>query len=353
MRIRSAAQFLRCMAILAAALGGCQTADRTSSTSRLGLGTSLSSSPTVAVDPDNSKLASGDAKPSVVQVSGAAEQAVLPSEGKGTTDPRLPDDLTVATTVPALPSSAEPKASAKENRDRAGQDAQRPVVANLPPAPAGPGSPADPSAAQLTLDAAIAISLDRNPTLVSLRASEPVAQAALDVARHYPFNPYVQVEATPIVKDLGGGNGAVLNYVLLMQTLEFAHQQDFREASAAAACNQVRWNIVAAELTNMATTERLYLTALYQRDLRDLAARTAALYEEVDADVERRLSSGPFQARRRDHRARLPPPESQTSGAYRTELQSGAAGIGAAAQRRARSELPTVGAARRIRVAAD
>ena len=59
--------------------------------------------------------------------------------------------------------------------------------------------------------------------------------------------------------------------------LELAHQQRYREASAQAALNQVRWNIVAAELTNTATTEKLYFTALYQRDLRDLARR-ATIY---------------------------------------------------------------------------
>ena len=58
-----------------------------------------------------------------------------------------------------------------------------------------------------------------------------------------------------------------------------------------AALNQVRWNIVAAELTNMATTEKLYFTALYQRDLRDLARRAAELNEQLARSAEKRVSA--------------------------------------------------------------
>ena len=67
----------------------------------------------------------------------------------------------------------------------------------------------------------------------------------------------------------------------------------------AAALNQVRWNVVAAELTTLATTEKLFFTALYQRDLRDLAQRAATLNEELAADVERRFKVGARQARGR------------------------------------------------------
>jgi len=155
----------------------------------------------------------------------------------------------------------------------------------LQPAPAGDtGIP-------LTLDGAIATALDRNPNLVSLRAGEPVARAVYGVAETYPWNPYVQIEVLPYARDASGNTQAVTNYVLLMQTLEFAHQGRYRKAGAAASLNQVRWNIVQAELTSTAQTERLYFSALYQRDLRDLAARTAALNDELLGIVERRYQA--------------------------------------------------------------
>jgi outer membrane protein, heavy metal efflux system len=151
-----------------------------------------------------------------------------------------------------------------------------------------------PASVPLTLDRAIAISLDQNPTLVAQRAADPVAEAALRVAQTYPFNPYVQVEVIPYARDIEGNLGAVKHYVYLMQTLELAHQQRHREASATAALNQVRWNIVQAELLNSAMTERLFFTALYQRDLRDLARRNADLNEELRGAVERRLQANPL-----------------------------------------------------------
>jgi outer membrane protein TolC len=77
-----------------------------------------------------------------------------------------------------------------------------------------------------------------------------------------------------------------------MQTLELAHQQRYREASALASRTQVCWNVVQAELTNAALTEKLYFTALYQRDLRDLARLTASLNEQLLGVVQRRFNAG-------------------------------------------------------------
>ena len=163
-------------------------------------------------------------------------------------------------------------------------EALLPVTAPAIAPPEGSGA--------LTLDQAIAVGLQQNPTLVALRATQPVAEAALRVAQTYPFNPYVQVEVCPVDHELGTGQGAILNYVYLMQTLELAHQSRYREASAAAARNQVCWNVVHAELTNAAQTEKLYFTALYERDLRDLARLTAAQNERVLGIVERRFTAG-------------------------------------------------------------
>ena len=53
---------------------------------------------------------------------------------------------------------------------------------------------------QMTLDQAISTSLDRNPTLVALRATDPIARAVLHVAETYPFNPYVQLEVLPYAR---------------------------------------------------------------------------------------------------------------------------------------------------------
>ena len=125
--------------------------------------------------------------------------------------------------------------------------------------------------ASLTLPQSIALALEQNPDLITLRQSENVGSAALGVAQTYPFNPFVQVQATPYQEARSGGPGTTYHYVLLMQTIQLAHQQQFREEGAASALNSTRWNIHQAELQNVAQTERLYFNLLYQRGLLELA----------------------------------------------------------------------------------
>lgn len=161
-----------------------------------------------------------------------------------------------------------------------------PPVADPAPAPREPAA-----GLPLTIDSAIAVALDRNPALISLRASEPVAHAAYHVSEVYPWNPFVQVAVLPYARDKAGDLLGVNHYVWLMQTVELAHQQRHREASASAAWGQVRWNIVQAELANAAQTERLYFTALYQRELRDLAVQAARLNEQLRGVVDRRFKA--------------------------------------------------------------
>ena len=59
-----------------------------------------------------------------------------------------------------------------------------------------------------------------------------------------------------------------------------------------AALNTVRWNILQAELLNVAQTERLYFTALYQRGIRDLARASATLNDQLLTISERQLNAG-------------------------------------------------------------
>lgn len=174
--------------------------------------------------------------------------------------------------------------------------------------PAEVSSGDQPAEIRLTLVQAIDTALALNPDLVALRRNEGVSQGALGVARTYPFNPFVQVQATPFQDAKLGGPGTTNHYVLLMQTLQLGHQQRFREASAMAALTSVRWNIHQAELLNMAQTERLYFTALYQRGLRDLARENARLNEQLEAVLSSQLDAGQASGAdlaivRLDHRA--------------------------------------------------
>lgn len=149
-----------------------------------------------------------------------------------------------------------------------------------------------PNSSGLSLDDAIETALAQNPDMVAFREAQGVSEAALGVAQTYPFNPWVQARTTPYQRNQEGGTGSTFHYVLLQQNLQLAHQQQFREDVACSQLNQVRWNIHNLELLNAAQTTRLYLTALYQRGIRDLTRSNADLNQQLLQISERQLEAG-------------------------------------------------------------
>src|SRR5262249_6352311 len=143
----------------------------------------------------------------------------------------------------------------------------------------------------LGLAAAVELSLLQNPDLIALRQNEGIGVAAVNVARKYPFNTFVKTQYFPSSRDADGRTEKPSYYIWLMQTLELAHQRRFREQTAEAALNTIRWNVHQAELVNMAQTQRLYCTALYQRELRDLVRETADVNERLAGVLERRFQA--------------------------------------------------------------
>jgi outer membrane protein, heavy metal efflux system len=168
------------------------------------------------------------------------------------------------------------------------------------PPPAVYGLPISPSGATpLTLAAAVETSLEQNPDLVALRLSEGVSRAVVGVARSFPFNPFFQFQATPVEQAPASAKSSepnaaqkIYQYYLVMQTFELAHQRRHREAMAMAQLSSVRWNILQAEFQNIAQTEQLFMTALYQRGLRDLAQAGAQLSGSLLTVMERQLAAG-------------------------------------------------------------
>jgi outer membrane protein, heavy metal efflux system len=170
---------------------------------------------------------------------------------------------------------------------------------SVPPSDAGNSAPVDRrQRLQLSLRGAVETGLAQNPDLIALRTQEGVSLAALGVAETYPWNPNFQAQylgrGNPSDKGFGPGTSSGQpNYqLILMQQFELAHQQRYREGSAAAQLNQVRWTIRQAELTNAATTTQLYFTALYQRQIRILARETASLNDKLLGVVQRRQKAG-------------------------------------------------------------
>lgn len=164
----------------------------------------------------------------------------------------------------------------------------------------------DTASVGIALGESISLALSQNPELVTLRQTERVSSATLGVAQTYPFNPSVQVQVTPWQNARNGGAGTTSHYVLLMQTIQLAHQQQFREQGAAFTLNSTRWNIHQAELQTLAQTERLYFVALYQRGLMELAEASNRNNQQLLSTLETQLDAGQATPERRWNASELP-----------------------------------------------
>ncbi|QDT91497.1 TolC family protein [Gimesia algae] len=141
----------------------------------------------------------------------------------------------------------------------------------------------------------ISLALEGNPDLVALRETEQVGVATVGVAETYPFNPMVQVQVTPSQENRkipNRGPGTTSHYVLLMQRIQLAHQQQYREDAAHSSLNGVRWNIHQAELQTTALTAQLYFTALYQRGLLEIAEASQSNNERLLESLIKRFEAG-------------------------------------------------------------
>jgi len=186
--------------------------------------------------------------------------------------------------------------AAVSNADSPGPTAAGTAVAPSSSA-AEPGKIEERSSYNLT--EALNRSLLTNPDLVTMRGQLSVNAAMVGVAETYPWNPFVQAEyfpqGTPFVANAPGmpasGAGYSNYYIWAMQRFELAHQIRYRIRSATAAMNQVEWNIFQAELLNVAQTARLYFSALYQKEINELAQETVQLNERLLGAVEKRFKA--------------------------------------------------------------
>ena len=227
-------------------------------------------------------------------------QAPLPAETSAGPE-RLP--TTYSDPARATPAVLTPTIATQATPARSVQGQPVASVFSQPAATMAPGAaiatprPA-PQPGLLGLGDALATSLAMNPDLLTLRGAVDVSAAVVRVAGVYPWNPFVQAQffpnGTPFTpsSNPGGAAGNSNYYVWLMQRFELGHQRSHRQESAQAAFGQVRWNVRQAELMNVAQTERLYFTALYQRQLLDLAVDTQALAERLQNVLDRRFKSG-------------------------------------------------------------
>lgn len=149
----------------------------------------------------------------------------------------------------------------------------------------------------LNVYATISQSLVGNPTLVALRETENVGLAAVGVAETYPFNPWIQVQATPDQHaPAGRSSGKTYHYVLMMQQIQLAHQQQFRENAAHSSLNSIRWNVHQSELQTTSMSAQLYYTVLYRRGLLEIAQASQDNNSRLLKALTKRYEAGDLSA---------------------------------------------------------
>lgn len=218
------------------------------------------------------------------------------SGGIGRSGARLKEDYVPGIPPASLTSTESDNQSPTQASEETGNTPEQKIIQQVSATDSGVDvqltSSDETASIGMSLPESISLALSQNPDLVTLRQTERVSSATLGVAQTYPFNPFLQVQATPWQDARNRNPGTTNHYVLLMQTIQLAHQQQFREQGASFALNSTRWNIHQAELLAVAQTERLYFVALYQRGLMELTAASDRNNQQLLNILEKQLEAG-------------------------------------------------------------
>ena len=145
----------------------------------------------------------------------------------------------------------------------------------------------------LTLNAAVQWALTQNPQLATFRRNHGIAEAAVQIARQYPFNPIFQ-------HYMWYGNGpasaGVTNHFFQEHTsrldLEIYGQGKFRRGAAQSALTRTEWEIAAQELLTSILVVRAYNTLLYRQDKYRLLEAGAQLTEDIAGFTKKLVENG-------------------------------------------------------------
>ncbi len=153
-----------------------------------------------------------------------------------------------------------------------------PAALHADPPPAGP-TPAD--AQVLTIEKAIAWTLQHSPELAVVRKQRGIAEANVVIAHTYPFNPTWQSFTMP---DGGPTSALITNRVFIENVfrldLELCGQGKIRAAAAAAGVSRTEWEIAAQELAMAVRVVRAFNTFVYRQEKLRLLEDTINLQEQ-------------------------------------------------------------------------
>jgi outer membrane protein TolC len=149
----------------------------------------------------------------------------------------------------------------------------------------------------LSREAAVRQALVQNPYLATIRKQSGYAEAALIVARTYPFNPVY----TGYVTSATGPNAAGItnrvyqeHYVSL--ELELRGQGTHRKAAAAATASRIEWEIAQQEIAVSVAVIRAYNTVLYRQRKIELLEAGIKVNELAVEQIRKQVDAGKVKA---------------------------------------------------------
>jgi outer membrane protein TolC len=144
----------------------------------------------------------------------------------------------------------------------------------------------------LTLQTAVQWALEHNPALATFRKNRGIAEAAVQIARQYPFNPIIQdfvwYAQGPQINRGPSVTNPMFNEHTSRLDLELRGQGRYRRAMAQAALTRTEWEIAAQELLVSVQVIRAFNTLLYRQGKYRLLEEGIQLTEQI-ADLTKQL----------------------------------------------------------------
>jgi outer membrane protein, heavy metal efflux system len=161
------------------------------------------------------------------------------------------------------------------------------------PVAAQPVVPVNPPPQYLARDAAVRQALQNNPALMTVRQQYGYGQAAIVIAKTYPFNPvytgYFAQNSGPASADITS-NLFLEDYISL--ELELRGQGGHRRAAASATATRIDWEIAQQEMAVSIAVIRAYNAVLYRQKKLEAFEEGLKLSEMTVANLRRSVDAG-------------------------------------------------------------
>lgn len=145
----------------------------------------------------------------------------------------------------------------------------------------------------LSLEDAVAWSLQNNPELAALRQQQGIAAAGVVIARTYPHNPVYQATVTGVTAPAGT---VIANHVpnqhSISWEIEIRGQRGVRKEAAALALTKTEWTIAAQEVQFALSTVRAFDNLLYRRAKLGVTEEFFRLNQQASEQIKKLVDSG-------------------------------------------------------------